>query len=246
MLLIRPVIRANQWRRRKAHVIIFFIFLVSNLGGCLTPLGDPPLFLGFLRGVPFFWTINLLPIMLLNAAILFFVFYLLDNHYYKKELSEGRNPKDLTGKAPKEPLKLGGAHNLFFIAMIVGAVILSGFLPNLETFANQATGELYGLRVYEGVVLSYNSIIQMGIILAAAFLSYKTTHKSVREDNCFSWYCIKEVAILFIGIFITMIPALALLRTHGTELGFSSPYQYFWATGGLSSFLDNAPPTLPS
>jgi Na+/H+ antiporter NhaD/arsenite permease-like protein len=132
MLLIRPVIRANRWRKKKSHVIIFFIFLVSNLGGCLTPLGDPPLFLGFLRGVPFFWTTSLLPAMLLNAVILLFVFFLLDNHYYKKELAAGRSPKDLSGETPKEPLKLGGAHNLIFIAMIVGAVVLSGLLPNLE------------------------------------------------------------------------------------------------------------------
>jgi len=241
MLLIRPVIRANQWRQKKAHVIIFFIFLVSNIGGCLTPVGDPPLFLGFLRGVPFFWTMNLLPIMIFNVVILLAALFLLDTHFYKKELAAGRSPRDLNGDAPKEPLRLGGAHNLIYMAMIVGAVILSGFLPSLEAFANQATGELYGLRVYEGIVVPYNSIIQMGIILIAAFLSLKTTKKSVREDNCFTWGSIKEVATLFIGIFITMIPALALLKTHGPELGLAHPFQFFWATGLLSSFLDNAP-----
>ncbi len=241
MLMIRPVIRANQWRQKKAHVIIFFIFLISNIGGCLTPVGDPPLFLGFLRGVPFFWTMGLLPVMLLNAAILLVVLFILDNHYYKKELAAGRRPEDITGDLPKEPLKIGGAHNLIFMAMIVGAVILSGLLPNLEAFGNQATGELYGLRVFEGVTVSYNSIIQMAIILLAAFLSMKTTKKSIREDNCFTWNSIKEVATLFIGIFITMIPALALLRAHGSELGLAHPFQFFWATGALSSFLDNAP-----
>jgi len=241
MLMIRPVIRANQWRQKKAHVIIFFIFLVSNIGGCLTPVGDPPLFLGFLRGVPFFWTMNLLPIFAFNAVILLVVLYILDSYYYKKELAAGRSPQDLSDNNIKEPLRLGGAHNLIFMAMIVGAVILSGVLPNLEAFADQATGELYGLHIYDGIVLAYNSIIQMAIILLAAFLSLKTTKKSVREENCFTWASIQEVATLFIGIFITMVPALALLRAHGTELGLVHPYQFFWATGALSSFLDNAP-----
>ena len=222
-------------------MIIFFIFLVSNIGGCLTPVGDPPLFLGFLRGVPFFWTMNLLPIFAFNAVILLVVLYILDSYYYKKELAAGRSPQDLSDNNIKEPLRLGGAHNLIFMAMIVGAVILSGVLPNLEAFADQATGELYGLHIYDGIVLAYNSIIQMAIILLAAFLSLKTTKKSVREENCFTWASIQEVATLFIGIFITMVPALALLRAHGTELGLVHPYQFFWATGALSSFLDNAP-----
>lgn len=241
MLMIRPVIRANQWREKKAHIIVFFIFLISNIGGCLTPVGDPPLFLGFLRGVPFFWTMKLLPMMIFNAVILLAVLFFMDNRYYKKELAAGRSPQDINGTGAKEPLRLGGAHNFIFLAMIVGAVILSGLLPGLEAFGNQQTGELYGLHVYEGVVVSYNSIIQMAIILIAAFLSMKTTRKSVREDNCFTWFSIKEVAILFVGIFITMIPALALLKAHGSELGLENPWQFFWATGVLSSFLDNAP-----
>ncbi len=240
-LMIRPVIRANKWREKKAHVIIFFIFLIANMGGCLTPIGDPPLFLGFLRGVPFFWTMHLLPLLLFNAVILLAIFFIMDNRYYKKELAAGRSPKDVIGDAPKEPLKLGGAHNIIFLAMIVGAVILSGMLPNLDAFANQATGELYGLNIYEGVVLSFNSLIQMGIILLAALLSWKTTQKTVREENNFTWASIIEVAKLFIGIFITMIPALALLRTNGAALGLTEPWQFFWATGTLSSFLDNAP-----
>ncbi|HWQ79907.1 MAG TPA: sodium:proton antiporter [Anaerovoracaceae bacterium] len=241
MLMIRPVIRANQWRQKKAHVIIFFIFLISNIGGCLTPVGDPPLFLGFLRGVPFFWTMRLFPIFVFNAVILLAVLFLLDSYYYKKELAAGRRPEDLSGDVPKEPLKIGGAQNLIFMAMIVGAVILSGLLPNSPVFADQATGTLYGLQVYEGVVVSYNSLIQMAIILIAAFLSLKITPKTVREDNCFTYASIKEVATLFIGIFITMMPALAILKARGTELGLADPYQFFWASGALSSFLDNAP-----
>lgn len=241
MLLIRPVIRANQWRQKKAHIIVFFIFLVSNIGGCLTPVGDPPLFLGFLRGVPFFWTMKLFPIMLLNVIILLVVLFFLDNYYYKKELAAGRSPQDVIGDKPKQPLKVEGAHNLIFMAMIVGAVILNGMLPNFEAFADQVTGEVYGLHILEGVVVGYNSIIQMVIILLAAFLSMRTTKKIIRTDNCFTWFCIQEVATLFIGIFITMIPALALLKAHGSALGLSSPLQFFWVTGALSSFLDNAP-----
>lgn len=241
MLLIRPVIRANQWRQKKAHIIVFFIFLVSNIGGCLTPVGDPPLFLGFLRGVPFFWTMKLFPVMVVNVVLLSVTLFLLDHHYYKKELAAGRSPKDVVGNKPKEPLRVEGLHNLIFMAMIVGAVILNGMLPNFEAFANQTTGEIYGVHVFEGVVVGYNSIIQMVIILIAAFLSMLTTKNVIRKDNCFTWFSIQEVAILFIGIFITMIPALALLKAHGSSLGLTDPYQFFWATGALSSFLDNAP-----
>lgn len=241
MLMIRPVIRANQWRRKKTHVIVFFIFLVSNIGGCLTPVGDPPLFLGFLRGVPFFWTMKLFPMMLLNVVILLTVLYLIDHHYYKKELADGRSHEDMGMWETKIPLRIQGKHNFIYMGMIVGAVILSGVLPSMEAFADQSTGVLYGIHIYGGIVIAYSSLIQMAIILFAAFLSMKTTKKAIRADNCFSWACINEVATLFIGIFITMIPALALLKAHGASLGLTSPAEFFWATGVLSSFLDNAP-----
>ena len=241
MLLIRPVIKANKWREKKAHIIVFFIFLVSNIGGCLTPVGDPPLFLGFLRGIPFFWTMKLLPLMLFNSALLLVVFYILDKRYYKREIAAGRSPKDALEGRAKEPLKIQGAHNFIFIGMIVAAVILNGMLPNFAAFADQVTGEVYGLHVFEGVVVGYNSIIQMVIILLAAFLSMKSTTKQIRTDNHFTWGPIEEVAKLFIGIFLTMIPALALLKAHGSSLGLTEPWQFFWATGALSSFLDNAP-----
>ena len=241
MLLIRPVIRANKWREKKSHIVVFFIFLVSNIGGSLTPVGDPPLFLGFLRGVPFFWTMRLLPLMAFNAVILLIVLFIMDTRNYKKELAAGRSPQDMMGEGPKEPLKIDGAHNFIFIAMIIAGVLLNGLLPNLEAFADQVTGEVYGLHVYEGVVVGYNSIIQMAVILLAAFLSMKTTKKSIREDNFFTWGPIKEVGTLFIGIFITMIPALALLKAYGGGLGLTDPFHFFWITGTLSSFLDNAP-----
>ncbi|MCL1982424.1 MAG: sodium:proton antiporter [Clostridiales bacterium] len=241
MLLIRPVIRANKWREKKAHIIIFFIFLVSNIGGSLTPVGDPPLFLGFLRGIPFFWTMRLLPLMAFNAVILIVVLFVIDARFYKDELAAGRSPGDSAQKEAKSPLRVEGAHNFIFIGMIIAGVLLNGLLPNLPAFADQVTGEVHGLHVFEGVVVGYNSIIQMVVILAAAFLSMKTTKKTIREDNFFTWGPIQEVAKLFIGIFITMIPALALLRTYGGSLGLTKPLHFFWATGALSSFLDNAP-----
>jgi Na+/H+ antiporter NhaD/arsenite permease-like protein len=237
MLLIRPVIRANKWRRKKTHIIVFFIFLVSNIGGSLTPLGDPPLFLGFLRGVPFLWTMKLLPLLVLNAVILLAALFIMDTVLYKKELAEGRRPD----AGEKEPLSVKGLHNLIFLALIIFAVILSGTVPSLPFFADQVTGEAHGLPIYAGIVLPFSSILQMLLIIIAGCLSVVTTNKAYRELNHFTWGPIKEVASLFIGIFITMIPALAILNARGGELGLVQPWQFFWATGALSSFLDNAP-----
>lgn len=240
MLMIRPVIRANKWREKKAHIVVFFIFLVANIGGCLTPVGDPPLFLGFLRGVPFFWTMELVPMLLVNTAILLVVFALIDRYFYKKEIAAGRSSKDMQDNTTKEPLRIEGAHNLIFIAMIVFSVILNGILSDHPSFADQATGEAYGLNVF-GVVFPFASIVQIAIILLAAVLSIITTKKRTREANNFSFGPIAEVAKLFIGIFLTMIPALAILKANGAALGLANPWQFFWATGALSSFLDNAP-----
>lgn len=244
MLLIRPLIRANEWRQKKTHMVIFFIFLVSNIGGSLTPVGDPPLFLGFLRGVPFFWTMNLIGPMAFNSIILLTIYYFMDRFYYRKEAGlNAVSPEKATVK--KEPLRVDGLHNLIFLAMIVGSVILSGILSKNPSFADLATGRLYGITLYghgeEAIVLPFVNIIRDLTILLAAFLSVKTTSKKIREDNRFTWNPIKEVGILFIGIFITMIPALAILGARGSELGLAHPAQFFWATGALSSFLDNAP-----
>lgn len=240
MLFIRPIIRANKWREKKAHVVIFFIFMVANIGGSLTPVGDPPLFLGFLRGVPFFWTMKLLPLMLMNIAILSVLFFIIDSRAYKKELAAGRSPKDVMAAGEKEPLKIEGAHNFIFIGMIVFTVILNGKLGMMDSLKDE-NGMTIGLDVFEGIRLQINWFVQIIFILIAALLSMKTTKKTTRELNAFTFAPIKEVAELFIGIFITMIPALALLHAHGAELGLSSPWHFFWATGVLSSFLDNAP-----
>ncbi|MDR2355958.1 MAG: sodium:proton antiporter [Clostridiales Family XIII bacterium] len=238
MLLIRPVLRANAWRKKKAHIIVFFIFLVSNIGGCLTPVGDPPLFLGFLRGVPFFWTMRLFPLLAVNAVVLLAVFFFMDTRLYKRELREGAEPARAEGGVS---IGLAGAHNLIFLAVIVGSVILSGVTASHPTFYDENTGVLFGIPVYSGVIFPYNSVLQMALIVLAGICSIVTTKSALRKENRFTWGPIKEVAHLFIGIFITMIPALALLHAHGASLGLTRPWQFFWATGALSSFLDNAP-----
>lgn len=232
MLLIRPVIRANSWRKRKVHTMVFFIFLVSNIGGCLTPVGDPPLLMGFMHGVPFTWSFHLLPVFLLNVVLLLALYFIIDSRAYKKDLSDGAKPK---ASEKTEKIGLEGAHNLIFLLCIVGAVILSGSLANINVFFGN------GIKIEGEVTLTFATMIEMAIILLSAFLSFKTTKKEVRTANNFSWGAIQEVAVLFIGIFITMIPALLILSARGSELGITKNWQMFWATGALSSFLDNTP-----
>ena len=232
MLFVRPIIQMNSWRKNKTHIMVFFIFLVSNIGGCLTPIGDPPLLMGFNNGVGFFWSLNLLPVMLLNVVILLLLFFIIDNNAYKKDVADGLKPET---SEEKKKLHLAGAHNIIFMIVIVAAVILSGVLPQQVPFFAK------GIHFYGEVELSYASILEMVMILAAAFLSFRTTKKEVREENHFTWDAIQEVAVLFIGIFITMIPALLILKARGSELGIEKPWQFFWMTGFLSSFLDNTP-----
>jgi Na+/H+ antiporter NhaD/arsenite permease-like protein len=228
MLLIRPVIRANRMRKSKMHVIIFFIFLVSNIGGSLTPLGDPPLFLGFLHGVPFFWTLKLFPHMAFISVLLLAIFFIVDTLLYKRE---GSPEGDATAK---EPVKLDGLHNFVFLAGIMAAVIMSG---------KWHPGEI---SVF-GVHMSWSAIARDVLIVIMGLLSLASTQKKTREDNAFNWFAIKEVAILFAGIFMTIIPALAMLRAgaQGPLAGLVNfvrePFHYFWIAGSLSSFLDNAP-----
>lgn len=237
MLMVRPLIKTNAWRRRKKHIMIFFIFLVSNMGGCLTPLGDPPLLMGFMRGVPFLWSLQLFPILAFNLVLLLTLFYLIDNRQYKRDMAEGLRP-DLT-KLNTE-LKLDGAHNFLFILIIVAAVVLSGTLPSLAAFRN-ADGTAKGIRVLGEVTLAWPAVIEIVMILAAAFLSMRTTPESIRRMNHFTWGPIREVAELFVGIFITMQPALMILKELGPNLGLSKPWEMFWGTGMLSSVLDNTP-----
>ncbi len=228
MLLIRPILRSNSWRTHKVHTIIFFIFLVSNIGGSLTPLGDPPLFLGFLHGVPFFWTMHILPHMLFVSAILLVVYFLIDSFYYKKE------DKSLMVTGEKEPLKIEGGHNFLFLGGVIGGVLLSGLVK---------IGEVNIFGIHQSI----ENFIKDAILILMGILSLKTTSDAIRKGNDFSWAPIKEVAYLFAGIFMTIIPALAILKAgengalailiKSTE----KPAHYYWATGILSSFLDNAP-----
>ncbi|MET3495939.1 sodium:proton antiporter [Variovorax boronicumulans] len=240
MLLIRPLIRANDDRVHKAHVIIFFIFIVSNVGGSLTPLGDPPLFLGFLKGVSFFWTArNILPETLFVLAALLALFYVIDRHYYRKE---GVLPIDPTPTTP-ETRRLGfdGAANFWLLGGVIALVLLSGFWKSPIGF------DVFGTEVgLPGLVRD------VGLALIAV-VSFKLTAPKVHADNQFEWGPMAEVAKLFAGIFLTIIPVIAMLKA-GTQGPFGAvvaavtradgqpdPAMYFWATGVLSSFLDNAP-----
>ena len=237
MLLVRPLIKMNSWRKNKCQIMIFFIFMISNMGGCLTPIGDPPLLMGFMRGVPFFWSLHLFGILVFNMIILLFIFYHIDKRSYRKDIAAGLHP-DIS--KPGVEIKIEGLHNIVFLVMIVVAVILSGTLPGLPAFQD-ASGNVLGIKIFEEVKLTVPAIIEIVIILVAALLSFKTTSEKIRTQNHFTWGAIKEVAVLFVGIFITMQPALALLKTMGPHLGITEPYQMFWATGLLSSFLDNTP-----
>ena len=165
------------------------------------------------------------------------LFYHVDKLAYRKDIAEGRKP-DIS--KPGTEFHIEGLHNIIFLVMIVAAVILSGVLPGLSAFQN-AAGEVMGIHIFGEVTLTFPALIEIVMILLAAFLSFKTTDKSIRRRNHFTWGAIQEVAVLFIGIFITMQPALMLLKALGPHIGLSSPHEMFWATGALSSFLDNTP-----
>ena len=166
-----------------------------------------------------------------------FAFYHLDKWAYRRDIAEGRKP-DIS--KPGTEFRIDGLHNIVFLLMIVGAVILSGVLPGMPAFQDGA-GNVKGIHIFGEVTLSFPALIEIAVILLAAWLSFRTTKQEIRRRNHFTWGAIKEVAVLFIGIFITMQPALMLLKSVGPELGLTQPSQLFWATGALSSFLDNTP-----
>jgi Na+/H+ antiporter NhaD/arsenite permease-like protein len=237
MLMIRPLIRANDNRKHSAHIVVFFIFIVSNAGGSLTPLGDPPLFLGFLKGVDFFWTLkHIFPETLFLIGSLLVIFYLLDSWYYR---NEGVQPVDPTPDTQR--MGFDGAFNFGLLAGIAGLVLLSGFWKSPVVF------DIYGTEV------GLPGLVRDAGLIAITLLSLKLTADKVHEDNQFSWGPMAEVAKLFAGIFLTIIPVIAMLKA-GTSGPFGAvvslvtrpdgqpdPAMYFWATGVLSSFLDNAP-----
>jgi Na+/H+ antiporter NhaD/arsenite permease-like protein len=233
MVMIRPVLRANADRMKKVHVVCFFIFLVANIGGSLTPLGDPPLFLGFLHNVPFFWvTKGILPHMLVAAIILLVMFFFVDTYYYRKEKAAVRTVSEV--KEERVPIKIEGLHNFIFLAGVVSLVLVSGYWKA-------------GHFNMMGVAIHYQNLLRDVGIIVMGVLSLVFTSNDLREANDFSWFPIIEVAKLFAGIFMTIIPALAILKagSHGALAGLISvvkdPIHYFWVTGTLSSFLDNAP-----
>ena len=207
MLLIRPLLQTNRERARVTHTVVFFTFLVSNIGGMLTPLGDPPLFLGYLQGVPFAWTFRLWPQWLLMTVVLLALYYVWDSRHHAHETRAARE-RDHT---QIQPLRIAGALNGLWLAGVVAAV----------AFLHAPVREL--------------------VILALAGVSLWRTPRAIRQANQFTAHPMVEVAVLFLGIFLTMIPALEMLHARGGELGVREPWQFFWATGVLSSFLDNAP-----
>lgn len=237
MLMIRPLLRANDNRRHQAHIVVFFIFIVSNAGGALSPLGDPPLFLGYLKGVDFFWTLrHLFPQTLFLVGSLLAVLFLVDTWYYRKE---GVLPSDPTPDTPR--VRFEGSWNFALLVVIVGLVLLSGMWKSDLSF--HVAGTAIGLP---GLARDIG-------LLAVTGLSLRITSQQVHDNNQFSWGPMAEVAKLFAGIFLTIIPVIALLRA-GTAGPFGAiidavtrpdgqpdPMMYFWATGILSSFLDNAP-----
>ena len=237
MLMIRPLIRANDNRKHVAHVVVFFIFTVSNAGGSLTPLGDPPLFLGFLQGVRFFWTLGALwPETATLVVALLALFYVIDSHYYRKE---GVLPRDPTPDSAH--IGLDGAVNLLPLAAVVALVLMSG------TWKPGISFHVLGTEV------ELQQIVRDALLVVVAIVSLLITPRGVRERNQFSWAPMQEVAKLFVGIFVTMAPVLLMLRA-GEAGAFAAvaravtgadgqplPWAYFWLSGALSSFLDNAP-----
>jgi Na+/H+ antiporter NhaD/arsenite permease-like protein len=219
MLLIRPYIRANHVRRHKTHLIVFFIFIVSNAGGLLTPLGDPPLFLGFLRGVPFDWTLRLFPHWALVVGSLLIVFNFFEQYVFLKE--DVATPGPLAEQVqPRRRLHVRGWINLAYLGGVILAAILSGYF-------------------------AWPKGVQESIMIAMAVLSWYTTPKGVHQSNHFHFHPIVEVAALFLGIFVTMIPALEILEAHAPSLNLTRPWHFFWSAGLLSGFLDNAPGLSP-
>ncbi len=229
MLMIRPFFRANSHRKNRTFMVVFFIFLVANAGGSLTPLGDPPLFLGYLHGVSFFWTLRILPHMITVALLLLTVYFFMDLYFYRKERIAA-----VQEESKKEPLRLQGTHNFIFLGGVIASVLMSGMVD---------WGEINTLGVHRSI----QDWLRDVLLIIFGVLSLTTTPTALRDDNDFSWFPIIEVGYLFIGIFITMIPCLLILKAGSQGAlaflvnGVTVPMHYFWVTGTLSSFLDNAP-----
>jgi Na+/H+ antiporter NhaD/arsenite permease-like protein len=220
MLLIRPLLQTNSERKHVTHTVVFFIFLVSNIGGCLLPIGDPPLFLGYLRGVPFLWTFVLWKQWAVCSLVLLTMYFIWDSIVYKRE----PRPNIVRDETVRKPMRLSGAINFVWLAGVVLAV-----------------WQLSPGRVLPGINLTVFPFLRELVMLGLVGMSLYTTPQGVREENRFNYTAIIEVAALFIGIFITMQVPIEVLHVKGDQLGVTTPGQFFWITGLLSSVLDNAP-----
>lgn len=238
-LMIRPFIRINKHRKNLSFMVVFFIFIVANAGGSLTPLGDPPLFLGFLHGVPFFWTMKVLPIFITVLVLLIAIYYAFDTYYLRKELKEQGGKAEAAARITSDStsgktLEILGLNNIVLLIVVVGVILFSGSVK---------MSEISILGVHVGM----QDLIRNIALVAVMVVSWVTTSKALRQENEYSWDPILEVAYLFFGIFLTMAPVLAILKAgEAGALGFitaavKEPTHYFWVTGALSSFLDNAP-----
>lgn len=224
MLLIRPVLNVNKHRKHKLHTILFFIFLVANIGGSLLPLGDPPLFIGYLRGVPFLWTLSLIPHWLSCTVFLLGLYFLWDVVAYRREHLSPMDPDIAASGKHLRQFEVAGRINYVWLVWVVLSLVL--LLPG---------------KPFMGTDWIVSKHLREGMMLLATALSWITTPRGVRTRNDFSFTAIGEVAFLFVGVFICMMPPLEILQIRGSELGLTLPWQYFWTTGLLSSFLDNAP-----
>lgn len=226
MLLIRRLIEINKRRTYKTHTILFFIALVANCGGILTPLGDPPLFLLYLRGADFFWFMNLAPQWLFAGGLLMIIYYFTDRYYYAKEPAEAR----LKPAKGSSKIRIVGKRN---ILLLVGIVLTVSLVNHSYIPAMGDPEAPVFMRFLREIVL---------VIIAVASLA--VTGRGIRRANNFSWEPITEVAVLFVGIFATMTPALIYLNANAASLGLTYPWHFFYGTGALSQFLDNAPTAL--
>ena len=220
MLLIRLLIDANRTRTRSAHTIVFFIFVVSNIGGVLLPIGDPPLFLGYLKGIPFFWTLNLFLPWLVSVALVLTVYFMIDSWMARRELASTLSPRP----SRPHPLQISGVVNFVWLGGILASVIV--LVPGEPLIGTQWITPAW---IREGAMASF------------LLLSLATTSTAVRRANLFSWAPIVEVAVLFFGIFLAVQVPLEVLSHRGADLAITTPVQFFWITGLLSSVLDNAP-----
>lgn len=223
MLLIRPLLATNSQRKYTVHTVLFFIALVANCGGLLTPLGDPPLFLLYLRGAEFTWFFSMILQWVFVGVVLLVLYYIFDSYYYKKE-----DWTNLSADSREvQPIRITGTINFIYLLGIIASVafINPGYIPQM--------GEEHAPM--------WLKLLREIVLVSIIFLSMYTTKKKTREDNHFSWGPIIEVAVVFLGIFTTMIPAMMYLNNNAAELGLTKPWQFFYCSGALSSFLDNAP-----